>query len=447
MNQLLNLIIGVPTAYAQTNAAAKTGETTFDILGFVLNNLPLWITAIIVFVMSMVLGAMLKRTVENRLAAKITEEHQELLIISGRLTFVGMVIIGGTISLAIAGINVTNLIAAIGFGISFGLQDTIANFVAGIALLASRPFTIGDWIKVDGMMGKVTEIRVRATYLNTFDGLRLIVPNSQLYKSQVLSYTSNPMRRLKVPAYIRYYADMKQVYAICLNVLKARTDILLEPKPHVVVTELGDYYIELEIRFWVDSKSMWRRIQSQVYIEIENKLEEAGLEAPYPTTALEFDPDDKGTLVRTKILSPAEMEQIMKERQEDAQQYAKRREELAAPLFKAMEEQKNIDQSGMTFLKATAGQAPTLSQQMEQAPFPPNSPQSGMQQDSQKAAEQAMKQVGTPTAFAPNIFTQKSQPESQPATKEQMTENVPVPSGEPAAAEPVKAEQTPAQNQ
>lgn len=404
MTKLLNLIAGIPVAFAQGATAEKAGGSTFDILGFVLTNLPLWITAIVVFVLSMILGGILKGIVENRLASKITEEHQELLIISGRLTFVGMVVIGGTISLAIAGINVTNLIAAIGFGISFGLQDTIANFVAGIALLASRPFTIGDWIQVDGKMGKVAEIRVRATYLNTFDGLRLIVPNSQLYKSQVLSYTSNPMRRLKAPAYIRYYADMKQVYAICLNVVKSHTDILLQPKANVVVTEMGDYYIALEIRFWVDSKSMWRRIQSKVFMEIQERFAEAGVDAPYPTTALAFDTDDNQTFIRTKTLTPEEVGNIMKMREDDDEKYSKKREELAKPPLAAMlDEQKRLDQSGATFLKVTTMQMPAVSQQ-DSPVFPPNSPQAA-QQNAQQSSQQTVQQM-TPQAFAP----QQAQP-------------------------------------
>lgn len=395
MQQIFNLLAGIPTALAQVSTAEKSAGATFDILGYVFQNLPLWITAIVVFVLSMVLGSVLKGIVESRLAAKITEEHQELLIISGRLTFVGMVVIGGTISLAIAGINVTNLIAAIGFGISFGLQDTIANFVAGIALLASHPFTIGDWIAVDGKIGKVAEIRTRATYLTTYDGLRLIVPNSQLYKGQVLSYTSNPMRRIKVPAYFRYYADIKKVYAICLNVVKSHPDILLEPKPNIVITEMGDYYIALQVRFWVDSKGLWRRIESKVFMEIQNKFEEAGIDAPYPTNALAFDTDDAQTFVRTKTLTPDEVSGIMKMRADDEEKFAKRREELATVPHAALEdEQRRLDLAGANFLAGTAMPQPAATQQNTPV-FPPNSPQ-----NAPKSAEQTIQQM-TPTAFNP----------------------------------------------
>ena len=358
MQNFLAQLLQIPTALAQSNTAEKATSASSNMFGFVFENLPLWITAVVFFVASLVVGAILKSVVENRIAKKITDEHEEVLIISGRLTFVAVVVIGGSISLAIAGINITNLIAAIGFGISFGLQDTIANFVAGIALLASRPFTIGDWISINGKMGKVTQIRVRATYLDTFDGIRLIVPNSQLYKSQVMSYTSNPMRRLKVAAYTRYNVDMQQAFAICLNVVKAHNDILLQPKASVVVTEMGDYYIALQIRFWVDSKSLWRRIQSRVFMEIQNKFVEAGIDAPYPTTAVGFDTDDDQSYLKTKSLDAEDVNKIMKARTATTDESDKKRAELsklAPPPVIPL----TVDQSGASFLKAEPSPIPT----------------------------------------------------------------------------------------
>jgi len=416
MANLLNFIFAIPTALAQTTVADKTASSTTNIFGFILQGLPLWITAIVVLIFSMVLGVILKNIVESRIASKITEEHQEFLIISGRLTFVTVTAIGVMIALTIAGINVTNLIAAIGFGISFGLQDTIANFVAGIALLASRPFTIGDWIEVNGKKGKVTQIRVRATYLDTYDGLRLIVPNSQLYKSQVLSYTSNPMRRMKVPAYTRYNIDMKEAFAICLNVVKSHANILLQPKPNIVVTEMGDYYIALEIRFWVDSRSMWRRIASNVFMEIQDKFVQAGIDSPYPTNALTFDTDDDQVFVKTKTLAPEEVNKILKMRERDEEEFTKRRQELVKPHLVSVDEMKNLDQSGATFLKVTTMPLSQTTGQMQpqimqtelqqdqsafpgqQPVFPPNSPQ-GMLQDI--AAEQQQQQANFSGAVAP----------------------------------------------
>jgi small-conductance mechanosensitive channel len=416
MTNLFNLILGIPTVLAQT-AAATTEKTTgaaSNILGFVFENLPLWITAVVFFLVSMVLGVILKNIVESRIASQITEEHQEILIISGRLTFVGVAVIGGTISLAIAGINVTNLIAAVGFGISFGLQDTIANFVAGIALLGSRPFTIGDWIMVNGKKGKVEQVRIRATYLTTYDGERLIVPNSQLYKSQVLSYTSNPMRRMKIPAYTRYNIDMQQAYSICLNVVKSRTDVLLQPKPNIVITEMGDYYIGMEVRFWVDSRSLWRRISSQVFMEIQNKFVEAGIDSPYPTNALAFDTDDDDAFIKTHSLTTEEADTILRSRQKSNEEFTGRREELVKPHFASMEEIKNLDKSGAAFLQV-ANMADTAGARQ----FAPQEAGTSIAQVFAPAAQHAVAQAYAPAPQEPVSQTAVAEHQAQEPAPEQ----------------------------
>ncbi len=347
---LLTNIFGVPTALAQAAASAEKSSNV-SVLTFIIEKLPLWISAVLIFGLSLVVGSIVKSLVEHRLASKIEEEHQEILIISGRIAFIGVMVIGITVALAIAGINITSLLAAVGFGISFGMQDAISNFTAGIGILATRPFTIGDWIKIGGNTGKVVEIRTRATYLRTYDGLRLIVPNAELYKSQVLSYTSNPMRRLKVPVYCRYGVPFKEVMEICLKEVRKNQKIYLEPKPNVIITDLSDSYIALQVRFWVDSKGMWRRIQSSMFMNIQNRLEEAGYDSPYAVTSITMEPDIESFILKTKNIDPDEFTKIMDRRVAEEAAYAKKREEL----FQHEPHQvqpSTVDQSGGVFLSA-----------------------------------------------------------------------------------------------
>jgi small conductance mechanosensitive channel len=375
MVNILHFLLGVQTVFAQTSAGGRESESPLDILGFLLEKLPLWLTAVVVFGLSLVAGAMVKNMVENRLASKIEEEHQEVLIISGRVAFVIVAVIGTTIALAIAGINITTLLAAVGFGISFGLQDTISNFVAGLGILASRPFTIGDWIKINGNTGKVVEIRTRATYLKTFDGLRLIVPNSELYKTQVLSYTSNPMRRLKVPVYCRYGMNIQDVIAICLKEVKKNPKIFLEPKPHVVITDLADSYIALETRFWVDSKSLWRRIQSEIFMNIQSRLEEAGLDAPYAVTSLSFENDIESAVLKTKSLDPNEFSELIKTRMAEESAISKKRQELVTQENFVIPHYDNVDQSGKSFLQTTEAEPnPTVVPEIQPVANTTNTP-------------------------------------------------------------------------
>mgnify|MGYP001601643096 CR=1 FL=1 len=353
MTKISLFLLGIQTVFAKTDPSEKEAVSGTGIFDFVLGQLPLWITAIIIFVVSLIIGVIVKGIVENRLASKISDEHQEILIISGRIAFLIVAIIGTSISLAVAGINITTLLAAIGFGISFGLQDTIANFVAGIALLASRPFTIGDWIKINGKTGKVVEIRTRATYLKTYDGMRLIVPNSQLYKTSVLSLTSNPMRRLKIPVYCRYEANIKDVMAICMHVVKKNSKIYLEPKPNIVIQDLADSYITLQVRFWVDSKGPWRRVQSRIFIGIQNELVKAGLDSPYAVTSLSLEPEFESTIIKTKQVDSEEMEKIMNGRAKEEEKNLQKKKNLAAETVSIALTQTEPDKNGNQFLITT----------------------------------------------------------------------------------------------
>jgi small-conductance mechanosensitive channel len=369
MEGILNTILGVGTVYAQGTTAAKSESP--DMVTFILSNLPLWITAAIILVASIIIAFIVKKTVENRLAANVTEEHQEVLLLSGRVSFVTVAVLGITIALAVAGIDLTSVVAALAFGISFGLQDTIANFVAGLGILASKPFTIGDWINVEGKTGRVENIKTRVTYLRTYDGLRLIVPNATLYKGNVLSYTSNPLRRMKVPVYPRYECDMKEVVKICLNVVKANPRIYLEPKPSVVFVDWGDYYVELQVRFWVDAKGgLWRKIQSKVMAEIQQKLEESGMDSPYPVTNLSFIEDGESYVVKTKAVDSGEYEKMKVDRAVMNEEYAKRRAEILKWQIAAIQQEVPADTSGIAFLKTETKPAAAPTSQVPQQAVP-----------------------------------------------------------------------------
>ncbi len=370
---MLNLLLGIHTAHAaDATVAEKAVNTPFNTLEFIFSNAPFWLTAIMVFVGSLVIASLVKNTVESRLARKISDEQKEMQIMTGRVAFVIVAFIGISIALTIAGINMTTLIAAIGFGISFGLQDIVSNFVAGIYILASRPFTIGDWIEIDGRKGKVQMIGARATFLKTFDGLRLIVPNAQLFKSNVLSYTSNPMRRMKVPVYCRYLVSIKEVMDICLNVVRSDRRIFLEPKPNVVIIDFADYYMYLEVRFWVDSRGPWRRIQSKIFGDIQKRLEESGLDSPYPVTSLSLEQDAESVVLKTKTVSDEEIKVLMAQREAYEKDLAKRRSELMiTPEVIQQNQQIAYDESGISFLKEISANQLPLNQQQALQNQPP----------------------------------------------------------------------------
>ena len=444
MDHLLRLIFGIQIAFAQAAGAEKVAAEP-GIFEFIVLKLPLWISAAVIFIIFIAIAFIVKGSVESRLASKIEEEHQEVMIISGRLSFVAVITIGATIALSVAGIDLTVMLAGLAFGISFGLQDTIANFVAGLGILAARPFKIGDWILVNGKFGKVVEIRTRATYLKTADGLRLIVPNAELYKSAVLSYTSNPMRRIKVPVYCRYGIRLEDVTRICLKVLKTKKQILLEPKPYVLVVDMADYYIELQVRFWIMTGTAWLKLRSKVFAQIHQLLEEAGLDAPYPVTSLSTEEDIETGAFKARVMDKDEVKEMISEREKYQQELDLKKEEILAEAPVAVVKT-GVDQAGVTFLKTPEQPAVQAQQQVAQ-----------VQQTEPAGQVPPLQQADQPpVASAPVPIAQTSQPAPAPAVPSAPVQEA-VPAGEqpvapaasgtqPAATEAIEPSPLPAQN-
>ena len=296
---------------AVTNAAGQVaGETAGELtklIAVVLTKIPLWIAAVIVIVMGVLFAKMARKIIENKLAEKgIDEEHQEVQILGGRLAYSLVMVMGVTVGLKIAGIDLTTIIAAVAFGIGFALKDLIMNFLAGIMILVSRHFTIGDFIKVGSTIGKVVEIQARVTVLQAIDGTKVIVPNADLFKKQVTSFTSNPMRRIELKVGVDYRNNLENAMKIALKTTKDTKGIQLEPKPAVLVDTFADSGVVIKIRAWVDSKGGWVKIKSRLIQGIKQDFDAHGVRIPWPIRTVVNDSDLK---LEEKILEDQEQEQ------------------------------------------------------------------------------------------------------------------------------------------
>ena len=293
----------IETAFAQvardisanslTSAGGTAGEETagglMDLIGGIWAKAPFWIAGIIVIIASFYIARIIRKMVVDRIAEHLDDEHQDVLILSGRATYVGVLILGFSIGLGIAGINITAIVAAFGFGIGFAMQDLIMNFIAGVMILIAHHYQIGDYIKVNDTIGQIVEIQSRATILKALDGTKVVVPNSQLFTKQVTSFTSNPFRRIEVPVGVEYDTDLQIAKDVSLQVIRDNVDIAREPEPVVLLDEFDDSSINLLLRFWVDSKSHWLNTRSQIIIDLKKAFDKAGIIIPFPIRTLVVD--------------------------------------------------------------------------------------------------------------------------------------------------------------
>jgi len=292
----------IQTAHAQVSGTAVAGETESQLQGlldFFVVKIPSFIAAFIVFVLFFFIAKAIKGIVENKMGQKF-EEHKEMQILAGRTASTATLIIGATVALNIAGIDLTVIIAAAGFGIGFALKDIIINFLAGVFTLAQKQYTIGDFIQIEDTVGKVMEIQARATILQALDGTRVIVPNAELFTKQVVSFTSNPFRRIEVAVGVEYDTDLNLAIKTCYEALKNTQGILIEPKPAVLTDEFGESSINLIVRGWVESRGNWLTIQSALAVQLKVEFDKVGIGIPFPIRTIVYDKDTKADKAANK---------------------------------------------------------------------------------------------------------------------------------------------------
>lgn len=188
------------------------------------------------------------------------------------------------------GIQTTSFIAilgAAGLAIGLALQGSLSNFAGGVLIIILKPFKLGDWIEVNGISGSVKDISMFYTKLNTFGNQLAIIPNGELSNENIVNYSAEDKRRDAITIGISYDSDIKLAKDILTNLLEKQEDILKDPAPMVVVTELADSAVNLSVRFWAKNEVFWDRHWYTIE-EAKTRLEAAGITIPFPQRDVHF---------------------------------------------------------------------------------------------------------------------------------------------------------------
>lgn len=188
------------------------------------------------------------------------------------------------------GIETTSFIAvlgAAGLAIGLALQGSLSNFAGGVLIIALKPFKLGDWIEVNGISGSVKDISMFYTKLNTFGNQLAIIPNGELANENIINYSGEGIRRDAITIGISYESNIKLAKETLMNILQEQEDILTDPAPAVVVTELADSSVNLSVRFWAKNEVFWDRHWFTIE-EAKTRLETAGISIPFPQRDVHF---------------------------------------------------------------------------------------------------------------------------------------------------------------
>lgn len=192
------------------------------------------------------------------------------------MVFVGIVAIGKF------GISVAPFIAAIGalaFGSSFAIQGPLSNYGAGLTLILTRPFVVGNTITVQGVSGVVEEVRLAATILTTEDDEELTIPNKHIVGEILRNSFENKIIETSVG--ISYHDDPGKAIALLQNVLANFSEICQDPAPQVGIEAFADSAINIGLRYWVPTKKYYH-LMYQVNLAIHGALTAADITIPFP---------------------------------------------------------------------------------------------------------------------------------------------------------------------
>ena len=269
-----------------------------------LEKLPTLIMALIVFLCFWALSKFCARLTQRFTHRFVDDPSIRSLLETTTKVFVIAFGIFVTAAMIFPGLKAGDLIGVLGLSsvaIGFAFKDIFQNFFAGILILTQRPFTIGDQIRQGDIEGTVQHINIRYTTIQAFDGVRLIVPNSELYTNTVAVKTALKHRRTTFEVGIAYTEDIELARGIIHAQLAKCEGVLEDPAAQVYVTAFGESSIDFDVRYWTKpQKAEEMATRDQVATAIKYAFDKAGIEIPYPYRSVEFvDKTDYAEIAKT----------------------------------------------------------------------------------------------------------------------------------------------------
>jgi small-conductance mechanosensitive channel len=203
-----------------------------------------------------------------------------------------LIAIGVLFSLDNLGVSINSL-AAVGavlmVGIGFGLQNIAQNFISGIIILIERPIKVGDIIRVGSASGRVIDIRVRSSIIQTRDEISIIVPNSKLISEEVISDSYSGQRiRQHVRVGVAYGTDVEKVKTLLCQAALSQEKVLKDPPPSVIFENFGDSSLDFDLRYWCTDIWMMELTSSDIRCKIDALFKQNQIEIPFPQRDLNF---------------------------------------------------------------------------------------------------------------------------------------------------------------
>jgi|ERR1035437_1225511 small-conductance mechanosensitive channel len=228
-------------------------------------------------IISKIIILYLRRYFKNKVSKDVGETTIKFL-------YYGSLLIVFITILPLIGLDPSGLLLAggiTGIVLGFASQNIVGNLISGVFLMMEKPIKIGDQVEINKISGYVTDIRIISTFIRTFDGLLIRIPNQQVFTTNITNTVSYPVRRFDFTIKIRYSDDADAAIWFVQNLIDKEPFALSSPPPYVYVNELGENSVNLVVRIWAPT-SEWYVLKTRFLWAIKKVLEENNIEIPFP---------------------------------------------------------------------------------------------------------------------------------------------------------------------
>ena len=270
-------------------SVATVWETLDNMVDGFLDRLPFIVVGVLIFLVFYFAAGVVRKFVRNSTKEK---ESANLGRVLGRVAQWTLIFIGLIVAVAVIAPSITpgKLLTSLGIGgvaIGFAFKDILQNFMAGILILLREPFRLGDQIVSGDFEGTVESIETRATTIKTYDGRKVVIPNSQIYTSPIVVNTAFDAQRNQYDVGIGYGDNLRTASDVIMRAIKSVDGVKSKPAPDVLVVELAGPSVNLRARWWTSSdRASVVTVGSEVIARIKEELDDANIDMPYPTNVV-----------------------------------------------------------------------------------------------------------------------------------------------------------------
>ncbi len=243
---------------------------------------------VVVYIVIVIFDLIIDKFVKELAEKTESKLDDQLIPVFHRISGIFISVIGLLFILPVWGIQIGPLLTSLGIAgvaVAFALQNTLGNIFGGMSLILDKNITVGDRIKVDSdVVGTVTDVGLRSTKIKTQDNELIIIPNGKLADSKITNFMlPDSNLRVSFNFSVGYDSDIPKVKELVLNALKKVDFVLSEPKPNILLLEIGDFALNFRVFFWINHFDLKIDATAVATEEIYNALRKEGIEIPYPT--------------------------------------------------------------------------------------------------------------------------------------------------------------------